>query len=118
MGRHVWRAVAHGALLALGFAKVMFAAPDTVVVCPSEFQPSLSAWTAHRMAQGHTLKFVPSAQPAEAIRASIRSAARSGTLRYVVLVGDAAPSARSQFPESAPLCPTYLAQAKVNVRFG
>ena len=64
---------------------------DTLVVCPASFQPALAPWIAHRSSQGHVLHVVDAGRSREQLRAEIRKLAAGGSLRYVVLVGDAPP---------------------------
>ena len=105
-------------------------APDTVVVCPQEFQESLEPWLVHRRGQGHLVEVLSSEQSAEDIRHAIRQSAMGGNLRFVVLVGDA-PQFDEANPKHArdladplreaaprPSLPAYYAKAKVNVRWG
>jgi hypothetical protein len=82
------------------------AAQDTLVVCPAKFRAALVPWTDYRQQQGHVLKVVEPPRTAGELHATIRSAAQSGPLKYVVLVGDVAD------------VPTDYAEAKINVRWG
>jgi hypothetical protein len=91
---------------------------DAVIVAPREFLPALQPLVEHRKAQGHTFGYIPSNQSAEAIRTSIRRAAESGKLKFVLLVGDADPAARVDAAVAARSTPTHLHKAVVNVRFG
>ena len=92
--------------------------PDTVVVCPLPFLRVLDPWIAHRERQGHRLALVSNLLSPAEIRDAIRAAAKPGRLRYVLLIGDAEPAA-DQDPEIRARCtPTYLAKAKVNIRWG
>jgi hypothetical protein len=92
--------------------------PDTVVVCPRTFCAALEPWIEHRRQQGYRPVWVANTLPAEGIRDAIRRAARSGPLRYVLLVGDAEPAASRDSEVRARCVPTHLTQAKVNVRWG
>ncbi|MHB1035747.1 MAG: C25 family cysteine peptidase [Pirellulales bacterium] len=100
----VWLAMASASLAA-----------DMVVVCPVAFREALQPWLEHRARQGHTFAFVSNTDPPEAIRQGIRTAAREGSVRFVVLVGDADPRMDSDPALRARSVPTYLAQAKVNI---
>jgi hypothetical protein len=93
-------------------------APDTVVVCPKEFVAALSPWLRHREAQGHTIEIVPNTKTPTQLRESIREIARSGKLRYVLLIGDADPRADHDSAFARACTPTHRAQAKVNVKWG
>jgi hypothetical protein len=91
---------------------------DTLVVCPDAFQPALQPWMEYRRGQGHALRVVDTRRTADELRSEIRALARSGTLRYVVLVGDAPPAKTVDPPEHAPTIPTAYRRAKVNVHWG
>jgi hypothetical protein len=70
-------------------------APDTVVVCPSAFESALEQWLEYRRSQGHVIAVVTSAGTSTEIRQRIRASASGGSLKHVLLIGDArAPSAR------------------------
>jgi hypothetical protein len=92
--------------------------PDTVVVCPRAWLAALEPWMAHRQQQGHRLKLVSNLLPADAIRDAIRSAAQSGSLQHVLLVGDADPVAETDAAFRARCAPTHLVPARVNIRWG
>ncbi len=63
--------------------------PDIVVVCPAEFREAMQPWLAAREQQGHVVQMIGNQGSALAIRQQIRTIAKDGSLRYVVLVGDA-----------------------------
>jgi hypothetical protein len=89
--------------------------PDTLVVCPRHLREALLPWVELRQAQGHRVAFLRQATNAANIRRDIREVARSGTLRWVLLVGDApAPGT----PPSASAIPTHYEPAKIIARFG
>jgi hypothetical protein len=92
-------------------------APDTVVVCPPHFTTALQPWIEHRKDEGHRLALVSNMGTPEQIRAQIRSHARQGGLRYIVLVGDAEPAAYVDPGIRARCVPTHMANAVVNVRW-
>lgn len=92
--------------------------PDTVVVSPPQFLDSLRPWVAHRAAQGHRFAFVTNAGTPEQIRTAIRQHARLGSLKYVVLVGDAEPAARVDPLVRARSVPTHMRPAVVDVQWG
>jgi hypothetical protein len=109
-------------MVALLLSLVLTGAPpaegvDTVVVCPAEFRTALQPWVEYRQDQGRRLAFVGSGS-AETIRAAIRRLAAGGRLRFIVLVGDADPAARTDARVASRSVPTHLADAKVNVHFG
>lgn len=111
------------------------APPDTVVVCASDYLQAMQPWIDHRQQQGHTLAFVPSGTSAEKIRQAIRQANSQGTVRWILLVGDAgadrtAPD-RTGADRYGPdrhgpdrtgagrrTIPAHHVEAVVNVRFG
>ena len=90
---------------------------DTVIVCPRALVSQLEPWIVHRQAQGHRLMLVSSELSADGIRAVIRETAQSGSLKYVVLVGDAEP-AEHDTQVRARSTPTHRIQAKVNIHWG
>lgn len=63
--------------------------PDIVVVCPAEFRPAMQPWLVRRQQQGHVVEFISNEGNALQIREQIRTLAKHGTLRFVLLVGDA-----------------------------
>jgi hypothetical protein len=91
---------------------------DTAVVCPADFREALSPWIAHRVAQGYRPVFLSSERSAAEIRDDIRRLARSGHLRYVVLVGDTMPDAYAERDQRRHFAPTHYQPAKVNIRWG
>lgn len=92
--------------------------PDTLVVGPREFLEAFKPWTVHRTNQGHQLGFVSSDNSPEEIREAIRSSAKSGRLRTVVLLGDADPRASRDARVRARTTPTRHVRARVNVQWG
>ncbi len=94
------------------------APPDTVVVCPKEFIAELSPWVAHRELQGHRVEIVPNTRSADELRSEIREIAKSGKLRFLMLVGDANPRAEIDPALRLISTPTHFATAKVNVKWG
>lgn len=115
------------------------AAPDTAVVCAPEFRAALAPWIALREGQGRRIALLPAPADASALRESIRRLAAAGSLRFVLLVGDAdgpagfnaearvsatagphAPLSKSAgaAARGKPLVPTRHVPAEVNVRFG
>jgi hypothetical protein len=93
------------------------AAPaDTLVVCPSEFREALGPWLEHRRRQGRQIELLPNEGTAEQVRGRIRAAAVPGTLRFIVLVGDADPGGDAAARTRC--VPARLEKAKVNIRWG
>ena len=105
-------------LLALALLAADRSPADALVVAPREFLPALKPLVDHRQAQGHRFGYIPSTQPAEAIRLAIRQAAAGSKLRFVLLVGDAEPAARTDAGVAARSTPTHLHKAVVNVKWG
>ena len=91
---------------------------DVALVAPRELLPALRPLIEHRQSQGHRFTHIASTQSADAIRGAIRTAAASGGLKFVLLVGDAEPAARTDALIRARSVPTHLHKAVVNVRWG
>ena len=102
----------------LAWLQTVPAAPDVAVVCPREFRSALEPWVTHRTGQGHQLEFVSSQGSADQIRVRLRKLARTGSLRFIVLIGDADPAANKNAAIQARCVPTHKVPAKVNVRWG
>src|SRR5437667_193845 len=90
---------------------------DAVVVVPREFLPALQPLLDHRHRQGHRFAHIASGGSAENIRAAIRAAASGAALKYLLIVGDAEPSARVNQAVAARSVPTHLHKAVVNVKW-
>ncbi|MCC9609628.1 C25 family cysteine peptidase [Blastopirellula sp. JC732] len=109
----------HAAIAALLATLTLGATPqlptDTLVVCPESFVPALRPWLDYRSAQGRQIGLITETESKERIRAAIRETAKTGALRWVVLVGDV--PGEQPTPES-PGVPTHLMDAVVNVHFG
>ncbi len=103
--------------LILALSGLTTAVPDTVVVCPPHFVEALSPWIAHRVAGGHSFAFVSNAGSALEIRSEIRRLSEAGTVRFVLLVGDAEPAGASDPHVRARCVPAFMAEAKVNVKW-
>jgi hypothetical protein len=92
--------------------------PDCVVVCPAVFRKAIEPWIEYRVRQGHAISLVAGELPAEEIRRQIRTVGQGGRLRFVVLVGDCAPTA-NEGPEVRQRCVlTHYDQAEVNTLWG
>ena len=91
---------------------------DTVVVCPKQFVAALNPLLAHRYKQGHRFLYIPNTWTPDEIRNSIRTTAKSGKLKAILLVGDAEPAAETDAVVRARCVPAHRAVAKVNVKFG
>ena len=107
----------------VGFlALVLSATParpaDTAVICPADFKPALQPWLDYRAGQGHIFAHVSNTQSPDEIRADIREVAKSGALRYVVIVGDDDPAATQSELLRTRCTPSYRHPAQVNVRWG
>lgn len=67
-------------------------AVDTVVVCAPDLVGASIQWVAYRREQGHRLALVSGKKTKQQIKEAIKSHARGGALKFVVLLGDAPPS--------------------------
>jgi hypothetical protein len=106
-------------LVLLTLAAALSAPPDTLVVCPAEFQPALGEWEVVRREQGHEITVIEPPATAEQLRAAIRDESKSGQLKYVVLIGDVpGRSTDRRLANARATIPTNYARAKVNVRWG
>jgi hypothetical protein len=94
------------------------AGPDTLVVCPGEFRPALLEWEKYRRAQGHELEVVDVSTSAERVKATIHRANQSGSLKYVVLIGDEPSATDSRVRAAQVMVPTNYVPGKVNIRWG
>lgn len=105
-------------IVLLAAADCVAAEADTLVVCPSEFRPALKEWEAFRTSQGHTIKVVAPPATAPQLQDVVRNVARSGQLKYLLLIGDV-PGGRGSAGDAArKTIPTNYLPAKVNARFG
>jgi hypothetical protein len=93
-------------------------AVDTAVVCPLEFREALAPWIAHRQAQGRRIALVSNLKSPAELRGDIRRLARGGTLRYLVLVGDADPAMTVDRAVRRRSVPVHHSRAVINVRYG
>lgn len=92
--------------------------PDVLVVCPAEFRAALAPWEAYRRSQGHRLSVVePSADVAE-LQATVRRVARSGELKFLVLVGDVPTPQDESAAHTSTTVPTNYVRAHVNTQWG
>ena len=108
----------NAACLTLAMLGLTAQAADTVVVCPKVFHAAMRPWFEHRQRQGHKLELVDARGSPQQIRAHIRRVAKSGELRFVVLVGDTQPARGKDPAVRARTVPTHFSQAKVNIHFG
>jgi hypothetical protein len=93
-------------------------APDVAVVCPQSFRAALAPWIAHRTAQGHRIAIVSSEGSVDSIRGRIAEVARQGELKFVVLIGDAEPTASRDATVRERSVPTHFGKSKVGVLWG
>jgi len=93
-------------------------APDVALVCPAEFRAAMQPWIDYRTAQGHAIALVPSDGTAADIQGRIRTLAKAGRLKYVVLVGDADPNPKGDRAIAARSVPAHMTRAKVNLQWG
>jgi hypothetical protein len=102
---------------------------DTLVVCPAEFRTALKEWETYRRAQGHELTVIDPPPTAEELHTEIRRVGKSGSLKFLILIGDVpvrglamriqpAKTTPPQLAAPAKTVPTNYVAAKVNVRWG
>jgi hypothetical protein len=91
---------------------------DTVVVCPRELSPALGSWLVHRRAEGRQIAMIRPSATADATRQAIREAAPAGSLRFILLVGDAPSDAERPASQTDTTIPTFLVPSKVVVHWG
>ena len=97
---------------------VTAAAPDTLVICPSEFRSALAPWEEYRRRQGHEIVILPPLDRPEQLQATIAHVAQSGTLKHLVLIGDV-PNAAAMYAAQRQLTvPTHYRPANINTRWG
>ena len=85
--------------------------PDTLVVCPPDFQAALQPWVEYRQDQGHTISIIESPKTARELTLKIRDLAKQNEkLKTVLLVGDSNGTANT--------VPTNYIDAEVNVLYG
>lgn len=108
------------ALFAIFTWAITVVAPNTLVVCPSEYHKTLEPWVAYRTAQGYRIEIVTPADSSEALQATIAKHAQTGQLQYVLLIGDVPERILQSKPiqEGPLMIATHYRAAKVNVRFG
>ncbi len=105
--------------LLLTISDVPTTAPDIVVVCPDDFRGAMQPWLQHRTQQGHVVQFVSNLGSADEIRQRIRTVAKSGKLRFVLLVGDAPPLNAAHNSATATLqTATFSVESKVDRYWG
>jgi hypothetical protein len=61
---------------------------DTLVICPTPFQPALGDWLAYRTKQGRTIKVVAPQKGPNEVLDQIRQVDGPGQLKFVFLIGD------------------------------
>jgi hypothetical protein len=97
-------------------------APDTLVVCPPAFRSALTQWESYRRSQGHEILIISPPATADGLKATIRNAAASGRLKYLLLIGDVADRRSALLTSSsngaATTIPINYEQAKINTRWG
>ena len=93
-------------------------APDTVVVCPTEFRAAMKPWFDLRAGQGHRIAVVSNLGSPEEIRGRIAPLIQGGRLRFLLLVGGADPSLYADAVVRGRSVPMHYAKARVNVKWG
>ena len=105
--------------LLLTIGDVPATAPDIVVVCPNDFRGAMQPWLQRRTQQGHVVQFVSNLGSADEIRQRIRTVAKSGKLRFVLLVGDAPPlNTAHNFASATLQTATFSIESKVDRYWG
>jgi hypothetical protein len=94
------------------------ATPDTLVVCPTEFQSALLPWQELRQRQGHRILVVPPAGTAAQLLSTIRQIGASQQLKFLVLIGDVPDHHVGTAGNRGNSIPTNYAPAAVNTRWG
>lgn len=107
-----------GAILAALLLGATPASPDVAVVCPPAMVEAMGPWLAHRASQGHRVALIAHVRTADGIAREIRELAQSGSLRYVVIVGDDEPAAWKDRLVRARTVPAFRVPAKVNIKWG
>lgn len=106
-------------MLLMAFALAMpQAGGDVVVVCPERFRSVLAPWVEYRQQQGYRIQLVSNTGTAEDVRERIRQRGSRSELRFVVLVGDAAPTRMEDLGERSRCVPVHWAKAEINVAWG
>jgi hypothetical protein len=106
-------------MLLVAFAlAVPQAGGDAVVVCTESFREALAPWVQYRQNQGHQVVLVSNAGSADEVRQRIRQEASRGSFRFVVLVGDSAPTSFEPHGERGRCVPVHWAKAEVNTAWG
>ena len=105
-------------LIALASGASTQAAPDTVVVCPSEFRAAIAPWLEFRKSQGHSVQLVSNEGTPDQIRERICEAGELTTVRFVLLVGSANPRLGLDPDVRRRSVPTHYQTAKVVDRWG
>jgi len=92
--------------------------PDTAVIVPAEFREAFRPWVEHRTRQGHEIVTVDSQASPEELRKAVRELAAGGTLKNLVIVGDADPRMYRDAEVRRRSVPAHYIRAEVNVKFG
>jgi hypothetical protein len=90
---------------------------DIAVVCPTDFRGALQPWLQRRQQQGHVIDFISNDGNSLQIRERIRTAAKNGTLQFVLLVGDAPPR-EADDAQRARCTPTFRLPSKIDRYWG
>lgn len=93
-------------------------APDVIVVAAPDMLPALRPWFALRQSQGHAIGHLPNTLPKGELRNSIRTSAKSGKLKAVLIVGDGAVDADDDRAAKARIVPMHYEEAKINIHWG
>lgn len=88
--------------------------PDTLVLCPPQFQAAMKKWIDYRVSQGHVIETLTPGVTPFAIKQQIRKVAVGGFLKNVLIVGD---SGDARLAPHDLVVTDYIA-ANVSSRFG
>jgi hypothetical protein len=91
---------------------------DTLVVCPRDLRPALTAWEDFRRQQGHGIVVVDAPTTATELQAAIRNKAAASPLKYLLIIGDVPDVRRDQLSYRSRRVPTNYVAAKINRRWG
>ncbi len=105
------------ALMSIG-CDAALAAPDTLVVCPTAFRAALAEWQEYRRSQGHEIQVIDPPTSAQRLREFVRQASASGSLKYLLLIGDVPRASSASEQRLLNTTPTNYLPAKVNVKWG
>jgi hypothetical protein len=105
-------------LIALSAATSANSPADVAVVSSNGFRTALTPWIEFRRSQGHVVAVISNEGTDDQIRDRIRAVAKSGKLRFVLLVGGANPRMDVDPAVRRRSIPAHFERAKVVDRWG